>query len=762
MSQPQDQAVAVYTDTATACSHLARRRMRSCLASFLVAVFVLPLAGCDDPVPGAIGGLVFTVESIPSVEPDRTAVVERIVLTYNRVEAVHSTEMEGPSQKVVLDSQVRTVEFVNDDDEEFLVAQFQVPVGFVSQLRFFPVSVNVHLRDGRVAELLPDTPALPSWRRSGWKVVHEEGGQFEIREDELTGARGLLDFSDRLVAPSPGEPSPGGETGQAATGWKMKPTLPAQEFQVNPELDEPGVFADRMDIAFRPEVDRDRVDEINAVLSATVEIEPILVNWYRVKLPASTNLEDAFEYYNGLPEVFSALPAINYALFQLDADDQDDNLAHYDDVRLRFAWEHAFNATGMVGDHAVRVAVLDTGVDVTHPDLYRNIAINQAVLPLGLFDLNGDGVISPEEIAVFDCDPYPNPDGRITFRDLECTFWLILQGIEDPRPADFNMNDYPDGEDLLEDIRWTQENRVDPRTGLVNDLIGWNFADNNNRPFHVDPLFFWHGTAVSGIIAAEGNNALDVAGTVWRGSIIPVRTTTGPDLPSGVPAPVFANAVAYVEARQPDIANVSMGWNFRAKGTDIECGIHRQTTDIRRREFEEGEQNVLDQHAPLFQNDSEVLWVWPAGNSAYDLSNPGLTSLPRSAFQRLIGNRTLTVGGTETGTTTMWQSSSYGMRINGGEGVDIFAPATNWTVLDIVGGTRDDLRSGTSYAAPFVAGAAALLASVNPDFRGDGPAMRNAILDTADRVVVPACDTAPPDEQLLLNVEALIQLGLQP
>src|SRR4029079_15566288 len=44
------------------------------------------------------------------------------------------------------------------------------------------------------------------------------------------------------------------------------------------------------------------------------------------------------------------------------------------------------------------VAVIDTGIDYTHPDLYRNIWINQAEIPTGvrtsLTDVDADGLIT--------------------------------------------------------------------------------------------------------------------------------------------------------------------------------------------------------------------------------------------------------------------------------------------------------------------------------------------------------------------------------
>src|SRR5262245_14956989 len=157
------------------------------------------------------------------------------------------------------------------------------------------------------------------------------------------------------------------------------------------------------------------------------------------------------------------------------------------------------------------VAVIDTGIDYRHLDLYRNIWINQAEIPTAirskLIDTDGDGLITFWDLN----DSRNQGTGKIT---------------------DLNKNGYIDAGDILKPASqggWSDGTDQDG-DGFVDDLVGWNFVNNTNDPLDDND----HGTHVSGIIGATANNGAGVAGIDWHVQLMAIKTigASGTGLPS--------------------------------------------------------------------------------------------------------------------------------------------------------------------------------------------------------------------------------------
>src|SRR5262249_47473415 len=134
----------------------------------------------------------------------------------------------------------------------------------------------------------------------------------------------------------------------------------------------------------------------------------------------------------------------------------------------------------------------------------KNIWINQGEIPTAikskLIDTDGDGLI--------------------TFRDLNDT---RNQGTG--KITDLNKNGYIDAGDVLKTTAqggWA--NGVsDDGDSFKDDLVGWNFVENNNNPMDT----FGHGTHIAGTIGAQGNNGVGVAGINWTSQLMAVRFMDG-------------------------------------------------------------------------------------------------------------------------------------------------------------------------------------------------------------------------------------------
>lgn len=190
-------------------------------------------------------------------------------------------------------------------------------------------------------------------------------------------------------------------------------------------------------------------------------------------------------------------------------------------------------------------------------------------------------------------------------------------------------------------------------------LRGKDFVSGDRNP--QDPV--GHGTFVAGVIAAERDNRLGIAG-VSRATILPARVLNARG--RGRDGDI-AKAIRWAVRERADIINLSLGGASSGR--------------------------VL-RDAVRFATRNDVLVVASAGNSG------GTRPMYPAAYPDAFA-----VGATDHRDRMTWWSQH-------GSWVEVVAPGAE--IASTVPGDRYALASGTSFSAPLVAGSAALLLDKHP------------------------------------------------
>jgi subtilisin family serine protease len=333
-------------------------------------------------------------------------------------------------------------------------------------------------------------------------------------------------------------------------------------------------------------------------------------------------------------------------------------------------------AANKLGAMSAVVGVVDSGMDYRHQDLYLNVWLNQREIPLTF------------KAKLADTDK----DGLITFRDLNAA-------ANSSFVSDINRNGRIDAGDLLNDRRW--ENGLDEDgNGRRDDLVGWDFANNDNDPFDDNG----HGTHVSGTIGAAGGNGTGVAGVAWNVQMMALKFigANGSGSTSAAIAAVdYFTDAAKRAAPAENFVGTNNSWGGGGASTALSDAIARAA-----------KQDLLfvaaagNGGADGIGDNNDVTGNWPSNYS----------TTAAAGFDAVISVAALTGTGARAG------FSNYGK-----VSVDLAAPGQG--ILSTLPGDAYGTFSGTSMAAPHVMGAAALYAAANPT--ASAAQIRAAILDSA-------------------------------
>ncbi|ARI84524.1 S8 family serine peptidase [Microcystis sp. LEGE 00066] len=219
--------------------------------------------------------------------------------------------------------------------------------------------------------------------------------------------------------------------------------------------------------------------------------------------------------------------------------------------------------------------------------------------------------------------------------------------------------------------------------GYVDDVYGWNFANGNNNTLDGNR----HGTHVAGTIAAA-NNGFGATGVAYNSRIMPVKvlSDSGSGSYSGV-----AQGIRYAVDNGADVINMSLG------GGSTDSAV---------------------QSALQYASSRGVIVVMAAGNEG--AAQPGYPASSATSWGLAVG---AVDSSNQMASFSNRAGSNSSMRYVTAPGVQVYSTLPN-------GGYG--FLSGTSMAAPHVAGVVALMLSANPNLTD--AQVRQIITTTAGNV----------------------------
>lgn len=237
----------------------------------------------------------------------------------------------------------------------------------------------------------------------------------------------------------------------------------------------------------------------------------------------------------------------------------------------------------------------------------------------------------------------------------------------------------------------------DDGNGFVDDVVGWDFARNDNKPYDTtggNPFFGGnpgHGTHCAGNVGASAENGKGIVGVAPNVKIMALRFLTEQGQGD------TAGAVQSIKYAADNGAKIlSNSWGSEGNG---------------------GQDDTPLREAIDYAMSKGVLFIAAAGNSNYNNEQKAKQALPASYdHDNIIAVAAIDKSNNKSSFSNFGSST-----------VDIGAPGS--AIYSTIPGNKYMNLDGTSMACPIVAGAAALYWSKNP--QATWKDVKNAILGTA-------------------------------
>ena len=397
-------------------------------------------------------------------------------------------------------------------------------------------------------------------------------------------------------------------------------------------------------------------------------------------------------------------------------------LKAFDDLNKKFGIE---KQTPIIIENKVPCIILQFAKEINIPeaiDIYKQTQLFEYVEPdyVG----RGDGECAEQKPTELNKIPPPNAEPNDTYfakqwglsnkgnfsttavagQDIKMSdAWNITKGSSEVVVCILDSGAPLDHSELAGRI-WTNTKEIpgngidDDGNGFIDDVFGWNFADNNNNPYDN----YGHGSNVTGIVGNNGNNNLGYAGMDWNCKLMIVK---GLDATNSGFYSWWVSGIYYAVKNGAKVINMSL------VGNDYSAALNDAVT---------------------FAWNSGVTVVACMGND-----NVNLLRYP-AGFHQSINVGSVDPNGKRT--VPFFWSKTSGSNI--GQHIDVTAPGNY--IYGITYKSLSDYNyywGGTSQATPHVTGLVSLMLSVDKTLTPTR--IRDIIRTTADDQTTNSLEDTP-------------------